>query len=372
LTLKSILLSFRVLFDSNKQVSRKIKKLTGFQPGNIKLYELAFTHRSASVVLENGRQVNNERLEFLGDAILGAVVTDYLFKEFPHYNEGDLTKLRSKIVNREFMNSLAQKIGIDTFIISQPKGMPQRKHIYGNTLEALIGSIFLDKGFRKTRKFISKKIIRPHVNTAWLISSNTDYKSMLIQWGQKNKQEISFENYELVDGEEKLPLFVASVKVMNLCVGEGTGLTKKEAQQHAAKHALENIAFNSVSSFIPFCLLLIIQSTFFILAKKVHKLEENTRADFQLIGISSYENDYRVCWDLNNCLKTDLQRIENFEVVDNKTKTSQEFPVFQFEDENKYIDYKFIGNRCENGFLSKNGKTLIISLKFQEKSPLRS
>lgn len=242
MTLRSILLSFRVLFDSNKQVSRKIKKLTGFQPGNIKLYELAFTHRSASVVLENGRQVNNERLEFLGDAILGAVVTDYLFKEFPHYNEGDLTKLRSKIVNREFMNSLAQKIGIDTFIISQPKGMPQRKHIYGNTLEALIGSIFLDKGFKKTRKFISKKIIRPHVNTAWLISSNTDYKSMLIQWGQKNKQEISFDNYELVDGEEKLPLFVASVKVMNLCVGEGTGLTKKEAQQHAAKHALENIA----------------------------------------------------------------------------------------------------------------------------------
>lgn len=240
--LKSILLSFRVFFESNKQVSRKIKKLTGFPPGNIKLYELAFTHRSASVILENGQQVNNERLEFLGDAILGAVVTDYLFKEFPHYNEGDLTKLRSKIVNREFMNSLAQKIGIDTFIISQAKGMPQKKHIYGNTLEALIGSIFLDKGFKKTRKFILKKIIRSHVNSAWLISSNTDYKSLLIQWGQKNKQEISFDNFELVDEEEKLPVFVASVKVMNLCVGEGTGSTKKEAQQHAAKHALENIA----------------------------------------------------------------------------------------------------------------------------------
>jgi predicted mannosyl-3-phosphoglycerate phosphatase (HAD superfamily) len=99
------------------------------------------------------------------------------------------------------------------------------------------------------------------------------------------------------------------------------------------------------------------------LAKKVHKLEENTRADFQLIGISSYENDYRVCWDLNNCLKTELQRIENFEVVDSKTKTSQEFPVFQFEDENKYIDYKFIGNRCENGFLVKEWKNMDYFLK---------
>jgi hypothetical protein len=99
------------------------------------------------------------------------------------------------------------------------------------------------------------------------------------------------------------------------------------------------------------------------LAKKVHKLEENTPADFRLIGISSYENDYRVCWDLNNCLKTDLQRIENFEVVDSKTKTSQEFPVFQFEDENKYIDYKFIGNRCENGFLVKEWKNMDYFLK---------
>lgn len=240
--LKSILLPFKVLFDSKKRISGKIKKLTGFQPGNLKLYELAFTHRSASLILEDGRKVNNERLEFLGDAILGAVITDYLFLKFPDSTEGDLTKMRSKIVNREFMNSLAKKIGIHDFIVSNVNGMPHKKHIYGNTLEALIGSLFLDKGFKKTRKFILRKIIRPHVNSGWLVSSNTDYKSLLIQWGQKNKQEISFDNYELVDEEEKMPVFVASVKVSNLCVGEGTGLTKKEAQQHAAKHALENIA----------------------------------------------------------------------------------------------------------------------------------
>lgn len=99
------------------------------------------------------------------------------------------------------------------------------------------------------------------------------------------------------------------------------------------------------------------------MAKKVHKLEETSHADFHLIGISSYENDYRVCWDLNNCLKTDLQRTENFEVIDGKTKTSQEFPVFQFEDENKYIGYKLIGNRCENGFLAKEWKTIDYLLK---------
>lgn len=240
--LKSILLSFKVFFDSNKRLSQKIKKLTGFQPGNIRLYELAFTHRSASVVLEDGTQVNNERLEFLGDAIFGAVVTDFLFTRFPHKNEGDLTKMRSKIVNREYMNSLAKKIGINGFIISQPMGIQLKKHIYGNTLEALIGTVFLDKGFKKTRKFILKKIIKPYINSSWLISSNSDYKSMLIQWGQKNKQEISFDNYELVDREEKLPVFVATARIMNQNAGEGTGSTKKEAQQHAAKHALENIS----------------------------------------------------------------------------------------------------------------------------------
>jgi len=241
LVLKSILNPLKVLFDSKKRFSGKIKKLTGYPPGNRKLYELAFTHRSASVILEDGRRVNNERLEFLGDAILGAVIADYLFLKFPESAEGDLTKMRSKIVNREFMNNLARDLGVHDFIVSNANGMPQKKHIFGNTLEALIGSLFLDKGFKKTRKFILRKIIRPNVNSGWLISSNSDFKSLLIQWGQKNKQEISFDNYELVDEEEKMPVFVASVKVSNLCVGEGTGPTKKEAQQHAAKNALENI-----------------------------------------------------------------------------------------------------------------------------------
>ena len=242
MTLKSILLSFKVFFDSKGRFSKKIKNLTGFQPGNIRLYELAFTHRSASVILENGEQVNNERLEFLGDAIFGAVVTDFLFNSFPNCNEGELTKMRSKIVNREFMNTLAQDIKINHFIVSQPRGMLLKKHIYGNALEALIGSVFLDKGFKKTRKFILKKIIRPFVDPEWLISANTDYKSILIQWGQKNKQEVSFENYERLNEEEKLPVFVSSVKIMDLPVGEGMGSTKKEAQQLAAKQALETIS----------------------------------------------------------------------------------------------------------------------------------
>ncbi len=240
--LKSILNPIKVFFDSKKRYSGKIKKLTGYPPGNMKLYELAFTHRSASVILEDGRRVNNERLEFLGDAVLGAVIADYLFLKFPESTEGDLTKMRSKIVNRVFMNNLARDMGVHNFIVSNANGMPQNKHIFGNTLEALIGSLFLDKGFKKTRKFILGKIIKPHVSRAWLLSSNTDYKSLLIQWGQKNKQEISFDNYELVDEEEKFPVFVSSVKIANMGVGEGTGLTKKEAQQHAAKHALEIIA----------------------------------------------------------------------------------------------------------------------------------
>ena len=208
-------------------------------PGNRKLYELAFTHRSASVLLMDGTHVNNERLEFLGDAIFGAVITDYLFMQFPNRDEGVLTKMRSRIVNREFMNSLATTLGINELIISQ--SLNTTKNISGNTLEALTGALFIDKGYRKTRKFILKKIIKLHISNSFLLSENNDYKSLLIQWGQKNKKEIYFEIYEMVDEMEKLPLFIASVKVMDNKIGEGSGYTKKEAQQKASRQALENL-----------------------------------------------------------------------------------------------------------------------------------
>jgi ribonuclease III len=219
--------------------SRKIRKLTGYRPGNKKLYELAFRHRSASALLKDGTPVNNERLEFLGDAIFGAVIADYLFTQFPNRDEGKLTQMRSRIVNREFMNSLALTMGINEFIISQ--SLNTTKNISGNTLEALTGALFIDKGYRKTRKFILKKIIKLHISNSLLLSENKDYKSLLIQWGQKNKKEICFEIYEMIDEMEKLPRFVASVKVMDDKIGEGSGYTKKEAQQRASRTALKNL-----------------------------------------------------------------------------------------------------------------------------------
>ncbi len=222
--------------------SKKITKLIGSRPGNIKLYELAFTHRSATIVLDDGSHFNNERLEFLGDSILGAIITDYLFNQFLYRNEGNLSKMRAKIVNRDFLNSMAQKMGMQNYLISHLNGSLHKKHVYGNTLEALIGTIYIDKGFKKTRKFVHEKIIKPYVDPLWIVSDDSDYKSLLMQWGQKNKQEISFDNIERRDDKLNHPVFISSVKIMNNYVGAGTGLTKKEAQQHAAKLALENIS----------------------------------------------------------------------------------------------------------------------------------
>lgn len=227
-------------FSRNRKLLKKLIPITGFVPTRIKLYEMAFIHKSASVVLQNGEVVNNERLEYLGDAILDAVVADYLFKNFPDKDEGFLTKMRSKMVKRKHLNLLAYRIGIKQLVVTHTNPVNVSKHLYGNAFEALIGAIYLDKGFKKACQFV-ERIINRYVDIEKLKQSDSDYKSKLIEWAQKKKVEIIFDSHEEVLGAGKIPQFVSYIKMMNEELGRGVGHSKKEAEQKAAKSALENI-----------------------------------------------------------------------------------------------------------------------------------
>lgn len=220
---------------------KQVKALTGFSPGSVRLYRCALTHKSIIVSADSNHSCNNERLEFLGDAILSATVADYLYMAFPGCKEGFLTQMRSKLVSRDNLNNIANKMGLERLVLLNSDTTLTKKHIYGNALEALIGAIYIDKGFKKTKKFIIEKIISQHLDVDQMACEDRDFKSQIIQWGQKNKQEISFESYEITEDDNPRPLFVATIHIMDIPAGEGFGATKKEAQQLAARQALMNL-----------------------------------------------------------------------------------------------------------------------------------
>ncbi len=229
------------LFSSDrKEFYLFLKELIGFYPQNLKLYDLAFKHKSASILDSQGNYVNNERLEFLGDAVLGSIIADFLYNRFPQEDEGFLTKTRSKLVNRAFLTNLTLKMGLDVFIDSKTASNIKKSHILGDVLEALIGAIYLDKDYKATKFFVIKKILS-FVDLNEVEQSDSNYKSQLIEWSQKNKKEIDFETVEESKENSKHPIFRAVVKINNKQLGKGTGTSKKEAHQNAAKEAFEKL-----------------------------------------------------------------------------------------------------------------------------------
>ena len=166
---------------------RIIDDVFGICPDNIELYKLALVHKSASLFLDDGRQINNERLEFLGDAVIETVVSDYIFIEYPEADEGFLTKLRSKIVSRQSLNALAVKIGLDKHVIAQSSGTLAQKHIFGDALEAMIGAIYLDKGYNFVNRLLINELIGHNINLDELMTEETDFKSRLSEWCQKSR-----------------------------------------------------------------------------------------------------------------------------------------------------------------------------------------
>ncbi|RYE28314.1 MAG: ribonuclease III, partial [Sphingobacteriales bacterium] len=183
---------------------RKIKNILGFVPGNITLYKMAFRHRSAAKVLQNGIRSSNERLEFLGDAILGSVIAELLFKNYPYKEEGFLTEMRSKIVNRANLNQLARKMGFDELIVFDQKNINIQSKFHsmlGDAFEAMIGAVYIDKGYNFTKEFLHKRIIKPYIDIHQLELTETNFKSKLIEWCQRHGKDITFELCANGEGE---------------------------------------------------------------------------------------------------------------------------------------------------------------------------
>ncbi len=217
----------------DKKLISAVRNIAGFTPSNIELYRLATMH-SSKAQEKNGILESNERLEYLGDAILGAAVADYLFKKYPFKDEGFLTEIRSRIVNRESLNNLAKKIGIGQIVQFDQRNMQLQQAILGNTLEALVGAVYLDKGFLQCKKFVIDKLILPYYNLEVVVNSNTNHKSKVIEWAQRNSKEIKFEILSVKKGRINKE-FSAQVIIGEQPYGLGYGYTKKKAEQDAAE-----------------------------------------------------------------------------------------------------------------------------------------
>jgi ribonuclease III len=225
---------------TDKKIISAIRTIAGFTPKNLELYRLATLHSSIAKEGKNGFKESNERMEYLGDAILGAAVADYLFKKFPYKDEGFLTEMRSRIVNRESLNLLARKIGIGSIVQFDQKNTQLQQVILGNTLEAIVGAVYLDKGYLNCKKFVISKLIAPYYDLDELINSNSNYKSKLIEWGQREGKEVRFEIVSVQKGKLHKE-FTAQVFVSNEPVGTGYGNSKKKAEQDAAYKTCEKL-----------------------------------------------------------------------------------------------------------------------------------
>ena len=231
----------RLLFRKDKEPYLCFYKMLGFYPRNIEIYQQALLHKSSSIKAGKGRLLNNERLEFLGDAILDAIVADIVYKKFEGKREGFLTNTRSKIVQRETLNRVAVEIGLDKLIKYTTRQSSHNSYMCGNAFEALIGAIYLDRGYRACKKFMEERIINQYLNLEKISRKEVNFKSKLIEWGQKNKFLIEFNLLEQTVDEQQNPVFETQVVVEQVPAGQGKGYSKKESQQEAAHETLNKI-----------------------------------------------------------------------------------------------------------------------------------
>lgn len=235
----------RLLFRKDRESYLRFYKMLGFYPKDISIYEQALLHKSLSVKSEKGRLLNNERLEFLGDAILDAVVADIVYKRFEGKREGFLTNTRSKIVQRETLNRLAIEIGLDKLIKYTARQSSHNSYMCGNAFEALVGAIYLDRGYRACKYFMEHRIIGSYINLEKISRKEVNFKSKLIEWSQKNRFEVTFELITQSHDQGYNPTFESEVLVEGISGGKGTGYSKKESQQMAAHVALGKIKNDS-------------------------------------------------------------------------------------------------------------------------------
>ena len=231
----------RLLFRKDKESYFCFYKILGLYPHNIQLYQQALLHKYTSISSEKVRPLNNERLEFLGDAILDAIVGDIVYKHFEGRREGFLTNTRSKIVQRETLNKLAVEIGLDKLVKYSTRSSSHNSYMYGNAFEAFIGAIYLDQGYERCKRFMEEKIFKNYIDLDKMSRKEVNFKSKLIEWSQKSKVEVSFELIEQFLDEDYNPMFHTEIRIEGISAGKGTGYSKKESQQNAAQAALKKI-----------------------------------------------------------------------------------------------------------------------------------
>jgi ribonuclease-3 len=222
---------------SDRQLEKQLKNVLGIRPGNYSLYYTALSHRSFK---ENADE-NNERLEYLGDAVLSTVIADYLFKRYPYKGEGFLTEMRSKMVNRQQLNEIALKMGVKKLTLyNKFDNFLKGSQIFGNTLEALVGAVYLDKGYKKTQRWIVQQIILPYVFVDDLEQIDINLKNKLIGWASKNGKKLEFETIqEKLEGNRRI--FTIAVVLEGNILAQGKGYNKKDASQVAAQSAIEKL-----------------------------------------------------------------------------------------------------------------------------------
>jgi len=238
--------TIRLFFDPKKESYFALKRILGFFPNNISFYEEALLHKSSTNNVRGVYHRNNERLEFLGDAILDAIIADIVFKKYKNQNEGFLTNTRSKMVKRETLDRISGNLGLNRLVISSPRVHTQKNHIMGNALEAFIGAVYLDKGYYATYRFIEQKIISAYINIDALVKKEVNFKSKLLEWCQKYKVQMDYQVLENFTDRENNPFFQSEVLLNGLIAGVGAGYSKKESHQQAACEALNKINTDKV------------------------------------------------------------------------------------------------------------------------------
>ena len=239
--LNNILDRIKLPFRKEKELFSALYNIIGFYPHNIELYKTALLHKSSSRRNEKGRPVNNERLEFLGDAILDAVVGDIVYQHFPGKREGFLTNTRSKLVQRETLGKLAKEMGIDQLIKSSGHTSSHNSYMGGNAFEALVGAIYLDRGYDACMQFMQKRILNQLINIDRVAYREVNFKSKLLEWSQKNRVKMEFQLVSQQNDKGNSPVFCYKVMLENVEGCTGTGYSKKESQQLASKLTLEQL-----------------------------------------------------------------------------------------------------------------------------------
>jgi ribonuclease-3 len=223
---------------NTKNFIKFLKRTLNFRPQKKEYYNLAFIHKSATFIDHNGLTQNNERLEFLGDAILDAIISDILYKKFPKFDEGLLTKTRSKLVNTNQLSFYSKKLNLPDFLVVHTNNTLNNKHFYADSFEAFIGAIYLDRGYKKTYEFVKKQIIEKLTDLDKIIHTETNHKSSLIEFSQKNNISIKFDTNSKNDKSSK---FISKIFLDGYEISQGEGRTKKEAEQNAALVAMKKI-----------------------------------------------------------------------------------------------------------------------------------